>query len=335
MLVIVAAFLLLAAGRSDAAGAPAPDAVCPVRSYNFGTVKQGDKVSHCFAVRNDGNAALTTTGMQLPSPEVIARAPAAIAPGKTGEVCVDLDTSTMSRAVHTWVIIDSNDPTVPRLPLYLNGSVSAPIDLLPYATVFASLFKGEGATRGVIVVNNQKAPLRILGFATAGPQHFKTSVKVHKPGRIYEVTIEIPPTLPPGQYHESTYLKTDSPQRSRLRIGVDLLIKDEIYAFPAALNFGPVRIPPNAADGPAGPATLTASFLVKKRAGRFRLTAIKCDVAGLQLTQTPRDDSDTYRFDLVLPENRLKTGPLNGSIRLHTDDQAVPQIVVPITGEIQ
>ena len=53
---------------------------------------------------------------------------------------------------------------------------------------------------------------------------------------------------------------------------------------------------------------LTASFLVKKREGQFRIDSVDCDVKGLQLTQTPRGDSDTFRFDISLPGTKLKPG---------------------------
>jgi hypothetical protein len=239
----------------------------------------------------------------------------------------------MSRAVHTWVIIVSNDPTVPRFPLYLNGVVNAPIDLLPYSTVFASLFKGESANRGVIVINNQKIPLKVLSLDAQG-QHFKASLKIRKPGQIYEVAIDIPPTLPPGRYNEYAYLKTDSPERPRLRIGVNILVKNEIYTFPTEVDFGQVG-PARLAGHPDDAGLLTASFLVKKREGQFSIDSIKCDVPGLQLTQTPRGDSDAFRFDVALPVNKLKPGRLDGNIRLHTDDGKVPEIIVPIRGVVQ
>jgi Protein of unknown function (DUF1573) len=330
---LAAAMLMLPAGPSGAVESGTPSAVYPVRTYDFGTVKQGAKVAHCFDVRNEGKALLTITGMHLPAPEVIGRAPTSIAPGQAGQVCVDLDTSSMSRRIHTWVVIVSNDPIVPKLPLYINGMVNAPIDLLPYGTVFASLFNGESAQRGVIVVNNQKIPLKILGLETQG-QHFKASLKTRKPNQIYEVTIDIPPTVPPGRYREFAYLKTNSPERPRLQIVIDLLIKNEIYAFPTELNFGQVSLAPPGGH-PDDTGSLTASFLVKKREGQFRITSIDCDVRGLQLTQTPRAESDAYRFDIAMPANKLKPGPLSGSIRLHTDDEKVPEIIVPIRAQIQ
>ena len=333
ILTLTAAMLTLLGAPSAAVQAPAPNAVYPVRTYDFGAVKQGEKVSHCFVVRNEGKAPLTTTGMQLPSPEIVARAPATIAPGQEGKVCVDLDTSSMSRAVHTWAIIFSNDPVVPKFPLYMNGVVNAPIDLLPYSTVFASLFKGESAQRGVIVINQQKTPLKILGLETQG-QHFKASIKTRKPGQIYEVAIDIPPTVPPGRYKEFAYLKTNSPERPRLQITINLLIKDDIYAFPTEVDFGQVsKARPDGHLDYNG--LLTASFLVKKREGQFRIESIDCDVHGLQLTQTPRGDSDAFRFDIALPANKLEPGRLSGSITLHTDDKKIAQIVVPVRAEIQ
>ncbi len=330
---VTAAILTLLAAPSYAGEAAAPDAVYPVRTYDFGTVKQGEKVSHCFVVRNEGKATLTTTGMQLPSPEIIAHAPASIAPGQESKVCVDLDTTSMSRAVHTWVIIFSNDPTTPRFPLYLNGVVNAPIDLIPYNTVFASLFKGERAERGVIVVNKQTIPLKVLGLEIQD-QHFKATIKTRTPGQIYEVAIEIPPTVPAGKYKEFVYLKTDSPERPRLQITVDLLIKNDIYAFPTEVDFGHVSKPRSAGHRDEV-GLLTASFLVKKRDGQFRIKSISCDVPGLQLTQTPQGDSGAFRFDIALLASKLEPGRLSGNIRLHTNDEKIPEVVVPIRGEIQ
>lgn len=319
-------------GNGALCAADAPHAVVSEPRYDFGTLRQGQQTSHCFAIRNDGSAPLEIREMALSLPGMTARGSAAIASGQAGQVCVDLDTSSLSLDVNATTVVAINDPVQPRIRLVLHGRVQQPIDLIPSAAVFAAVFKGERAERHVRIVNNEAEPLEILRLEPKG-EHFKSRLETVDPGRLYDLVVDIPPDVPPGRYAEFVYLDTNDQKFARLRVGVNIFVKTDVYTFPEKVDFGGV----SAADLTKHPQLVDAvaqSFLLKKRAGEFRITAIECDVPALRITQTPDGESGTFRIDVALDVDKLRPGPLAGHIRLRTTDPEFPEIVVLVSGSV-
>ncbi len=104
-----------------------PKAIVLAPSYDFGTITQGETVSHCFELENNGTAPLKITRMELSLPEMTARTTASIAPGNKGQVCVELGTSTLSLKASAQALVILNDPARSQIPLVLTGVVKAPI----------------------------------------------------------------------------------------------------------------------------------------------------------------------------------------------------------------
>jgi len=313
-----------------AAGSPAVFA--PVKSYDFGTVKQGEKVSHCFRLENQGNAPLKIEHMQLTLPDMTARVPVSIPAGKTAPVCVQFGTSTLNLKVRAQARLSTNDPTQPQISFLVTGVVKAPIDLVPMAAVFAAVWKGEGGQGTVTIVNNQPKPLQVRGLEVEG-REFKARLETQKAGQVYKVVVTIPRDLAPGYYTGTVYANTDSADYARIGIPINLLVRNEIYTFPLVINFGAISLAQ--IDSNPAAADLAQWVLVKKRAGKFGIKSIRSDVTGLKVTQTPEGESNTFRVDVALSKGHLQPGSLDGKIHLLTDDPAVPEVIVPVSGEIK
>jgi hypothetical protein len=314
-----------------AAGSPKAIVLAP--SYDFGTITQGATVSHCFELKNNGTAPLTITRMELSLPEMTARTAASIAPGKKGQVCVELGTSTLSLKLSAQALVILNDPARTQIPLVLAGVVKAPIDLVPMGAVFAAVWKGEPAERSVTIVNNLPNPLHVRGLETEG-QHFTAKLVTQKPDKVYKVVVTVPPDVPPGRYTGFVYVNTDSARFSRIRLGVNILVKTEIYTFPDAVAFGTVNLAQLQAD-PSQVTSLVEWLLVKKRVGKFKIKSISSDVPGLEFTQTPKGESNTFHVNVALSKGHLQPGSLDGKIRVLTDDPAIPEVIVPVSGQIR
>jgi hypothetical protein len=302
-------------------------------SYDFGTVKQGEKVSHCFELENKGAAPLKIIRMELSLPDMTTRSTASIAPGKKGQVCVELGTSTLSLKVRAQAQLFTDDPAQPRIPLFITGVVKAPIDLVPMGAVFAAVWKGEGGQGTVTIVNNQPKPLHVLRLETEGP-HFTARLVTEKPEEVYKVLVTIPPDAPPGRYTGFVYVNTDSARFSRIRLGVNIFVKTEIYTFPDAVAFGTLNLAQLQAD-PSLVVSLNEWFLVKKHVGKFKIKSISSDVPGLEFTETPKGESNIFRVDVAFSKGHLQLGSLDGKIRVLTDDPVVPELIVPVSGQIK
>jgi hypothetical protein len=325
---VFAVALCCLAQRGRAAGTPA--AFAPVKSYDFGTVKKGEKVSHCFRLENHGSAALKIEHMQLTLPEMTARVPGSISAGKDAKVCVQFGTSSLGLKIRAQALLFTNDPAQPRIPLLMTGVVKGPIDLLPMPAVFAAVWKGEGGQGTVTIVNNQPKPLQVSGLEVES-QDFKARLETNKAGEVYKVVVTITRDLGPGYYTGTVYVNTNTAGYERVGIPVNILVRNEIYTFPLAVNFGSVSLAQIDAN-PAAAADLEQWILLKKRAGKFAVKSIRSDVSGLKITQTPKGESSSFRVDVAL--SRLQPRSLDGKIHVLTDDPAVPEVIVPVSGEI-
>jgi hypothetical protein len=108
------------------------------------------------------------------------------------------------------------------------GVVKAPIDLIPMGAVFAAVWKGESAEQSVTIVNNLPTPLQVRGLETEG-QHFTAKLVTQKPDKVYKVIVAVPHDVPPGRYTGFVYVDTDSARFSRIRLGVNIFVKTEMY----------------------------------------------------------------------------------------------------------
>jgi uncharacterized protein DUF1573 len=313
--------------------AASPKAAVPAPSFDFGTVKQGETLSHCFEVRNDGSAPLQIEKMQLNLPKMTARASGSIAPGRSENVCVDLGTETLTLKVKAEVTVFVNDPQQPQILLVLTGVIRSPVDLVPMGAVVASIWKGDGAERTITIVNNTPRPLHIRGLDVEG-QDFKARFETQKPGEVYKVIIMIPPGLAPGRYTGRVYVNTDSSTDGRIRIPVNILVKNQIYAFPAGVNFGSVSRA-QVDSNPGALADLAEWILVKKRKGKFTIKSLTSDLPVLRLTQSPEGASNTFRITVALVGDRLQPGQFAGTIHVITDDPVVPELTIPVSGDIR
>jgi hypothetical protein len=325
--------LTLCSIAPTARAAGSPKASASVQSFDFGIVKKGEKVSHCFRLENRGSAPLKIEQMQLTLPDMTARVPASIPAGKDAPVCVEFGTSTLSLKVRAQALLFTNDPAKPRIPLLMTGVVKAPIDLVPMGAVFAAVWKGEGGHGAVTIVNNEPKPLQVRGLDVEG-QDFKARLETQKAGEVYKLVVTIPRDLGPGYYTGTVYVNTDSADYARIGIPINIVVKNEIYTFPLGINFGSISLA-QIDSNPAAAADLEQWVLVKKRAGNFGIKSIRSDVPGLKITQAPEGESNTFRVDVALSKWHLQPGSLDGKIRVLTDDPAVPEVIVPVSGEIR
>lgn len=324
--------LALCSQTSTARAEDSPKVFAPVQTYDFGTVKQGEKVSHCFKLENRGGAPFKTVRMELSLPDMTARVPGSIPPGKPGEACIEIDTSKLSLKVRAQALLFTNDPSRPQIPLLMTGEVKQPVDLIPMGAVFAGVWKDEGGQSTLTIVNNRPKPLQVRGLHVEG-QDFKAQLQTEKPGEVYKLVVTIPRGLTPGSHTGTVDINTDSARYALIRVPVNILVKDEIYTFPSSVDFGSVSL----AQIKSNPAAtdLAEWFLVKKHTGKFKIKSITSDVPGLKITQTPQGESNTFRVDLTLTEDLQAGRSLAGKIQVLTDDPVVPELVIPVTGEIQ
>ncbi len=227
-----------------------------------------------------------------------------------------------------------NDPLRPEVRFVLKGTVQPPIEFQPFAAVFLSAFRGETVQSIVRIVNNEDRPLKILGMEPSSDR-FAAEIQTVQEGKTYELRVASKPDAPLGRVQEPLYLLTDHPERSRLRVLVNVLIKPDVYVNPEGVDFGQIQLA-EITGRPGLLDLLSQTFMVKTRQGEMQLKSVLSDLDFLDIKQSPpAGKANAFRIDIGLVQQRLKAGLISGAIRIATNDPRFPEITVPVRGEIK
>ena len=302
------------------------------QSHDFGTVTQAEKVVHAFTLRNDGAAPLTIERVELSDAGMTARFERVIPSGAAGQIRIEWLTGQLAGKVEAEAVVHFTPPARP-LALGLMGVVRPSIEFLPYPAVFVSVFTGQTAERHVRIVNHEPRPLAITRLEGGG-RVFAAALDTVEAGKVYDLRVQVPAGVPPGRYQEAVYIDTDHPRRPRIPIAVHVLVKRDVYANPEEVDFGMVSLD-ELAQAPSLLELLTQTVLIKKREGVFGIKAVASDLGLLRIRRSPDGRSAAFRIDVGLDRQRLRPGPITGSIRVATDDDAFPEVVIPVRGELR
>jgi hypothetical protein len=328
--IIALTLVLLACVGSAKAQVPAPKAIAEDVSWDFGRVESGTALEHKFALRNTGSAPLRIENVQLSGKELKARIPQSIAPGETGELTALIDTQSVAGPWKWSLTLQTNDETTPVVAYNIEAYIYAPLEVDPLELYF-SLYVDETAAKSITITNHQAAPLTIKGVEKKG-SHFTAALSTVEAGRKYQLQVTVPQSVEPGRYLEAVRLQTDDPKRPSLQVGVNVFVKRDVYVFPDSASFGQVAM--QQARNPNSGGLLAQTLLVKKRAGDFAITGIETNIPFLSIQKTPSGRAGTFRLDIGLSAEKLKTGAFDGEIKIKTDAPDFPTLIVPVTGEI-
>jgi hypothetical protein len=312
-----------------------PRAIVERASHDFGNAEEGARLVQKFSIRNAGGSALTVTRMSMTVRGMTARVTPTILPGTEVALTVEWDTAGAKGPVEGKAVLDVNDPVTPQLSFTLTAVVKQAIEFLPYQAVFASVYQGEPGHRTVRVVNNREQPFAVSRLEQQG-DHFEASIRPVEAGRVYELQVTVPASVPSGRYTEAVFLYTDDPKMPRHMVPVNIIVKPELSISPEAVDFGRVSLK-ELATNPSAMNLLRQTLIVRKRAGKFSIASLSSDVPGVTALKSPDGhiSSDAFRIDVVLVKDRLQAGHIDGSIRIRTNDVRVPELVVPVRGVIE
>lgn len=190
--------------------------------HDFGTVTQGEKVDHLFAIKNRGDEPLTINQIRSSCGCTAATLSAkTISPGKSGDVKVTFDSTNFAGQVTKTVYLDSNDPRNPSTVLTMQGKVSEIIAVNPRTLNLGSLPAGTRKEVPLILENRGSKPFTITSVHSPMAAIVGT-VREGKvsPGRTGEIAVTV--TVPREGRFLSGYLtiQTDNPLKREFVVPV-------------------------------------------------------------------------------------------------------------------
>jgi len=317
---------------SDTPGVPR--AVFVENTFKFGKVKQGGEVTHKFQVKNEGTAPLLLDRVDFDFPGLTAKFKHEIPPGGEGFIQVDWNTTSFSGPIDLEAKLSSNDPVKPKFIFTLSGLIDPVIEVDPNWGAYISLYQDEKKEQTLHIINHEQQPLKISSIEKQGT-HFTASLKEVQPGNSYDLTITVPPGTSPGRYEEVLLLHTNHPKLSEVPVGVNVLVMQDLHAFPELVDFTGIDLS-ILKENPGLIDNLYENVIVENRRGDFEIKSIQTDVPFLKITQAPPSGrSSRFTLDIQVLKEKLAPGKISGSIRIATDVKEFPEITIPVVATIE
>ena len=216
--IVSAVAVALAESPATQPAQPAPRAVTPFTSFNFGDVYTGEVISQIFVVRNAGDADLQITDFVAGCGCEAIRADRVIPPGKEGIAVVEVQTISQMGETTKIATLHTNDPQRPRIVLTLianvlrgrplrTGKYIGPVFLSPGD--FASLYalNGKKATTEFSITSDK--PVKLVR-AESAMKYFTSRIEEIEPGRNYKLIVESVPTETGTLYKDQLRVITDN-----------------------------------------------------------------------------------------------------------------------------
>ncbi len=218
ILVVSTKAVTIARTRSATYEQPAPRAVTPFTSFNFGDVYNGEVISQIFVLRNVGEAELRITDFVAGCGCEVVRGDKVIPPGKEGTATVEVQTISQSGEIHKIATLYTNDPERPTIILSLianvlrgaplrRGKYIGPIFLSPDTGAGLYAAAGKKATTEFSITSDK--PVKVLRVESVS-KHFTSRIEEIEPGTNYKIVIESVPTETGGLYTDQLRVITDS-----------------------------------------------------------------------------------------------------------------------------
>lgn len=308
-----------------------PRAVLPEPVHDAGNVPKGEKITHDFVIRNDGENVLEISDVRPECGCTVADFDRSIAPGETGVVHAALDSSTFAGPISKTITVYTNDPVNPRLQLAVKAVVEPYLFIQPGYARFVKSQRSEPGKVDQIVFTTTFDDLQILRAESPYPfleVSYRKADEGDEPrdagvGNQWVVTMSLDYSgAPVGTLADYVTLHTNHPQQAIAKIPISGFVRPMIAVTPTTADFGEIDVAEDT----------NASMIIRSFADEnVAVTSATTDVPGVDLAVSPIEEGKRYSLSVTLSPEMPK-GPFDGTIQIRTDSPKTPLIEVPLRG---
>lgn len=328
-IVVFCAGLLSSAalGQGQAPEKPEPENPFAQR-FDFGVAGAEDPVEHTFLFKNEGTETLEIAGVQMSPPLVVTKMTARVEPGGTGSFTVRLGTPRELGEFKSPVMVKFKNPGVREKVFWVIGKIVEPIEFEPHPVFFVAVARGETKQTSLEIVNHAPEPLEIRQV-DPGSARYTTELETLEPGKRYRLTLTLKGEGPGGKQQDFITVVTSSATQPFLRIQANTYIKERVYTFPDALDFGTIQ-PYALKSKPNMIPFLHQTLMVYQVGGKDFQVSVSTDIPFLQLAPAASSMGDRYQIAVRVVPEKLQRGNYNGHILIVTNDSEFPRLEVPV-----
>jgi hypothetical protein len=320
--------IFLAAATLLAAGKPKAVAVEPIK--DAGVVAKGDKVSHDFLIKNEGDADLEIVNVVPACGCTVAEFDKKIAPGQTGKVHAVLDTASFNGPISKGLTVFTNDPDNPQMELTVRAKVQPYVAARPgyarYITVQGEVAQGsigqtlwapDGTSFDIVKVESPYPYLK-TSYREASPEERIADAT----GKQWRVEMTLTNNAKVGPLADYVTVHTNHARQKLVQIPVSGFVRPVMAVTPPVADFGRIEV-----KEPVRRALNVRNFATEP----IKITGLENSMAGIEAQVDPVEDGREYEVRITLkPE--IGKGPFNGKLMIRTDSPKTPLIEVELKG---
>jgi hypothetical protein len=224
MKISLPAFVLLTNLLFAAAACAAPEVSVEQGSFNFGTIPQGKKVQHNFAIKNSGDAPLQIKQLTASCGCTAAKPSAtSILPGRSAEIQVTFDSTNFSGKVQKTVTMMTNAGKTPNYTFSLDGNIVEELQVAPRQLSLGPIETGAAKQATITVTNRGTGSVKLLSVnVTSNSLQIKATIKKGeiKPGETGIVELAITPRPEAKVLSGYVHIVTSSQQKKEITVPV-------------------------------------------------------------------------------------------------------------------
>lgn len=313
---------------------PQPAIEIAEKIKDFGVVPKGDKIHAIFEVRNTGKAPLEISQVRPTCGCTVASFDRTVAPGESGKIVAEVDTTGFNGGISKAVLVFSNDPTAPQVNLVIKAEVRAFVEVLPRPLViFQSVLQGEAATEKLTLVSTDGSDFKIESATPSGGP-YEISYRelpaeervANRKGSQWGLTVTVPANAPEGMLNHKILVKTTAPKAPEVTINVTGAVRPVVQVIPAEVNFGTV----------AGDALVGRNVMVNnnRQGTELKLTDVSVDNPNFTTEVLPLQPGQRFQVAVTMKAGVPK-GVQKATLRITTSDPTRKSIEIPIQAIVQ
>ncbi|HHT9129384.1 MAG TPA: DUF1573 domain-containing protein [Candidatus Brocadiaceae bacterium] len=301
-----------------------PKIVFEEQVCNFGRIYIGEKVQHGFKFRNCGSGVLLINNISSSCGCTAALVSKnKLLKDEEGVVEIKFNTGNYVGKVSKSVIVNSNDPEIPKYQLTIMGEIIEEVNIVPKQINFGIIRKGDNCTRTLEIKTVPELNIEIKKVVSHNPYikiaHCKTN---ENNSYNYEVTISNYDYI--GKFNGIIFVYTNSGKQERIDIPFSGEVVGDLMFYPETLSFGNVK------RGKDVEKAVIVNFMNKD------VKIEKIEVDSNVIINYTVSELDINREKIVAKLGKdTATGKITGSLKIHSNSILQPVVNILISGEIE
>jgi len=286
-----------------------------------------------FYFHNSGADTIQVERIALTPPLRVDKVLSKIPPNEDGQLVVGLGTPRELGEYDGAIEVSFKNKDLTPIRLEFTGKITPVIEVRPAPAFFITTARGRTNSASLEIVNKDVEPMQITEVPHSSSR-YELKLATIELGRRYRLDLVMRSEAKPGRQTEDITLLTSSKKQPRLVIQANTLVRERVYTFPEDIDLGLIKRS-ELKSNPGLTNLINQTLMVYQEGGKnFEINALT-DLDALKLGSQRSSLGDRYEIQVQVAVNRLAAGPINGFIRIKTNDPDFRELNVPIKGSVE